>query len=99
MDEQVEEFPLEGRWLSMPPSAYFRRQCYVSFDPEEWNLAASAQWIGPDRILWASDYPHPEYRDEVLDELLESMAPLSVDDQRRILSGNERTAYRLPIGA
>ncbi len=99
MDEQIEEFPIEGRFLSMAPSAYFRRQCYVSFDPEEWNLAASAQWIGPDRILWASDYPHPEYRDEVLDELLESLAPLAADDQRRILSGNEIDAYRLPVPA
>jgi uncharacterized protein len=83
----------------MAPSEYFRRQCYVSFDPEEWNLAASAQWIGSDRILWASDYPHPEYRDEVLEELLESMAPLSPADQRRILSANEIEAYRLPVGA
>jgi uncharacterized protein len=99
MDEQIEEFPIEGRFLSMAPSAYFRRQCYVSFDPEEWNLAASAQWIGPDRILWASDYPHPEYRDEVVDELLESLAPLPRDDQRRILSANEIDAYRLPAVA
>jgi uncharacterized protein len=99
MDEQVEEFPIEGRWLSMPPSGYFRRQCYVSFDPEEWNLAASAQWIGPDRILWASDYPHPEYRDEVVEELLASLSPLSAEDQRMILSGNEIDAYGLPVGA
>ncbi|HZQ59495.1 MAG TPA: amidohydrolase family protein [Acidimicrobiales bacterium] len=99
MDEQVEEFPIEGRWLSMPPSAYFRRQCYVSFDPEEWNLAASAQWIGADRVLWASDYPHPEYRDEVVKELLESLSPLSAEDQRRILAGNEIDAYRLPVPA
>ena len=61
MDEQVKAFPLERRWLSLLPSEYFARQCYVSFEPEEWNLAAAAQWLGTDRILWASDYPHPEY--------------------------------------
>ena len=61
MDEQVKAFPLERRWLSLLPSEYFARQCYVSFEPEEWNLAAAAEWLGADRILWASDYPHPEY--------------------------------------
>jgi predicted TIM-barrel fold metal-dependent hydrolase len=96
MDEQVEEFPLEGRWLTMKPSEYFRRQCYVSFDPGEWNLAASAQWIGPDRILWASDYPHPEYREEVVEELVKALAPLPDEAQRRILADNEIEAYGLP---
>lgn len=99
MDSQLEGFPLEGRWLTMPPSAYFRRQCYVSFDPDEWNLAASAAWIGADRILWASDYPHPEYRDDVVDELVENMAAMSVGDQRLVMAGNEIAAYRLPISA
>jgi len=36
------------------PSEYFARQCYVSFEPEEWNLAAAAERLGTDRILWAS---------------------------------------------
>ncbi len=97
MDEQCEEFPLERRWLSMMPSDYFRRQCYVSFDPEEWNLAASAEWIGPERILWASDYPHPEYSEDVLEELMENLSPLSPADQRKILSENAVRAYKLPI--
>src|SRR5215510_12463995 len=38
MDEQVQAFPLERRWLSLLPSEYFARQCYVSFEPEEWNF-------------------------------------------------------------
>ena len=55
LDEQVQAFPLERRWLSLLPSEYFARQCYVSFEPEEWNLAAAAEKLGTDRILWASD--------------------------------------------
>ncbi len=97
MDEQVEEFPLDGYWLSMKPSDYFRRQCYVSFDAAEWNLAASAQWIGVDRILWASDYPHPEYRDSIVDELTQSLSPLDIDGRRRVISENAIEAYGLPI--
>jgi predicted TIM-barrel fold metal-dependent hydrolase len=97
MDEQVEAFPLERQWLKLRPSEYFRRQCYISFDADEWNLAASAERIGPDRILWASDYPHPEYRSQVVKELRERVSPLSDENQRKVVGGNAIAAYRLPL--
>ena len=97
MDEQVAAFPLEGRWLSMLPSEYFARQCYVSFEPEEWNLAAAAEKLGADRILWASDYPHPEYHPGVVDELRERIRPLTPDDQARILGANAIDCYGLSV--
>jgi predicted TIM-barrel fold metal-dependent hydrolase len=95
MDEQVKAFPLERRWLRLLPSEYFRRQCWVGFEPEEWNLAASASFLGADRILWASDYPHPEFHPEVVKELREAIAALPEDAQARILGGNAVEAYRL----
>jgi len=97
MDEQVKAFPLEKRWLSMLPSEYFQRQCYAGFEAEEWNIAACADFLGSDRILWASDYPHPEFHPGVVKELREGIATLDVDDQRRILGGNAIEAYRLPL--
>ncbi len=96
MDEQVQAFPLEKRWLSLLPSEYFARQCYVSFEPEEWNLAAAAEKLGTDRILWASDYPHPEYHPGVVDELRERIAPLADADRARVLAGNAIECYGLP---
>ena len=99
MDEQVEAFPLERRWLSLQPSEYFARQCYVSFEPEEWNLAPCAEKLGVDRILWASDYPHPEYHSGVLDDLRARLAPLAAEDQQRILGGNAVDCYRLPLSS
>jgi predicted TIM-barrel fold metal-dependent hydrolase len=98
MDEQIEAFPLEGRKLSMMPSEYFKRQCYISFDPGEWNLAASADFIGADRIIWASDYPHPEYSPDVVKKLEAALSPLSDADQAKILGQNAAEAYRLPVG-
>ena len=97
MDEQVETFWLERRWLKMLPSEYFKRQCYISFDPGEWNLAACAEFLGPDRILWASDYPHPEYRPQVVDQLRSKIAALSHQAQNLILGQNAVRAYRLPL--
>jgi predicted TIM-barrel fold metal-dependent hydrolase len=97
MDEQVQAFPLERRWLSLLPSEYFARQCYVSFEPEEWNLAAHAQRLGIDRVLWASDYPHPEYHPGVVDELRERLEPLSTDERERVLGANAVECYGLPV--
>jgi uncharacterized protein len=96
MDEQVKAFPLEKRWLSLLPSEYFRRQCWAGFEPEEWNIGACAEWLGADRILWASDYPHPEFHPEVAKELLEAIADLPDDSQRRIAGQNAIDVYKLP---
>ncbi len=97
MDEQVKAFPLEKRWLSLLPSEYFKRQCYAGFEAEEWNLAACARWLGADRVLWASDYPHPEYHPGVAKEVEEAIAELTDDEQARILGRNAVDAYRLPL--
>ena len=42
------------------PSELFARQCVISFDPDEVALAFTAEQLGADKILWASDYPHPD---------------------------------------
>jgi predicted TIM-barrel fold metal-dependent hydrolase len=98
MDEQVKAFRLDGRWLKLLPSEYFKRQCYAGFECEEWNLVASAQFLGADRILWASDYPHPEYHPGLVAQLREALAVLPHEAQRRILGQNAIDAYRLPLG-
>jgi uncharacterized protein len=97
MDEQVQAFPLEKRWLTRLPSEYFARQCYVSFEPEEWNFATAAERLGVDRILWASDYPHPEYHPGVVDELREHIAPLDDTARARVLAGNAIDCYGLDV--
>jgi predicted TIM-barrel fold metal-dependent hydrolase len=71
----------------------------VSFGADEWNLAASARWLGADRILWASHYPHPEYSDNVLETLMHALTPLDEDERRKILCHNEVDAYGLPVTA
>lgn len=41
------------------PSAIFREHVYVSPFHEE-NLRGPAELIGPERVLFGSDWPHPE---------------------------------------
>ena len=42
LDHHAHEFPWDMPGLTMKPSAYFRRQCYISFDPDESTLPLAA---------------------------------------------------------
>lgn len=46
--------------LRMRPSDYFKRQCWIAFEPVEGSLSVLAEYLGPKKILWATDYPHPD---------------------------------------
>jgi len=86
-------------WLRMKPSEYFRRQCWISFDPDESALAFTARspLVGADRIIWASDYPHPDAKvPGVVDELREATASLDAPARARILGENAAALYGLP---
>ncbi len=51
------------------PSYYFKRQCYISADPDERTIAAMMQIVGEDKFFWATDYPHPDHPGNYLEEL------------------------------
>ena len=76
LDHHARKFSWDVPWLKMLPSEYFRRQCWISFDPDESMLAftANSPLCGADRIIWASDYPHPDAKfPGVTEELTEAL--------------------------
>ncbi|HXY94314.1 MAG TPA: amidohydrolase family protein [Acidimicrobiia bacterium] len=78
------------------PSELFARQCWVSFDPDEIALPFSVGHLGADRILWASDYPHPDAKiPGVVKELRAAIQGLGARDQEQVLGGSARAFYRL----
>ena len=98
LDHHYEVFQWDVPTLKMEPSAYFRRQCWISFDPDESALAFTAHspLCGADRIIWASDYPHPDAKfPGVTDELEEAMEPLTQEERRLIASENTTALYSL----
>ena len=58
MDRHVDDKGMNDTGLKCRPSELFQRQCFISFEPTEKSLKVVADAIGPERILWASDYPH-----------------------------------------
>jgi predicted TIM-barrel fold metal-dependent hydrolase len=96
LDHQVESYGGYAPRMQLRPSEYFARQCWVSFEIDEATLPALAPFVGIDRIVWGSDYPHADSTfPGALDELRATIASLPPDAQRRILSTNAATLYDL----
>jgi uncharacterized protein len=58
MDEHYEALPSFLPALKRPPSDYFKRQCWIATEGEEFDMATVLRYLGEDRVVWASDYPH-----------------------------------------
>jgi predicted TIM-barrel fold metal-dependent hydrolase len=87
-----------SRYQETPPSEVFKRQCYISFDPDEEALAytANSKYVGADRIVWASDYPHPDAKiPGIVRELEEATATLDGKQRRLIFGENAVRLYNL----
>jgi predicted TIM-barrel fold metal-dependent hydrolase len=79
--------------LSMKPSEYFQRQCWIGIDSDEKVLASVVPMIGADKLLFASDFPHADAHIDPVTEAEESLAPLSRETKERILGGNVLDVY------
>ncbi len=84
--------------LSMKPSDYFRRQCWIACEADEPDVPRVLDVIGEDRVVFASDYPHPDHK---WPETVETMLAMPLGDaaKRKILRDNPAALYRLGRGA
>ena len=79
--------------LKEKPSVYFKRQCWISGDPDERALAHIIDYVGEDRFFWATDYPHFDHPGNYMEELQELVAPLSDTARRNILGDSAARVY------
>ena len=96
LDHHCRKFQWEVEDLSMLPSDYMKRQCWISFDPDESMLAFTARspLVGAERIIWASDYPHPDAKfPGVTEELAEALEGLTFEEQQAITSESAMALY------
>jgi len=81
--------------LKERPSHYFRRNVWISADPDEHSLPAMMQLCGDDRFFWASDFPHPDHTGNYIEELEELAEKLSPSARAKMLGQNVTQAYNL----
>ena len=78
----------------MPPSHYFRRQCFTTCEADETNLAATIAALGENKVMFASDFPHFDSSRGVVEAFWKDQ---HVPDplKRRLLSDNCIAFYGL----
>lgn len=85
-----------GIGLSLRPTEYFKRQVWATFQEDEVGLMTLSK-MGEDRVMWASDYPHPDGTwPNSQAAIAKQFSGLAEETRRRILSENARTLYGLP---
>ena len=79
------------------PSAMeiFRRQCFISGDPDETTAPHVIDHVGADCFMWATDYPHPDHPHTWVDDLSRYAEQLSPATRAKVLGENVRRIYRL----
>lgn len=77
------------------PSDYVRRQCWIAADPDERGLPAVMEYVGADRFLWATDYPHSDHGADYVHELAELLGRLAPAAAAAIAGENAARVYRL----
>ena len=96
--EMNENAPEELSQLKKPPSEYFRSNLFATFWFENnfGKLPDLVKAVGDDRILFATDFPHPTcLYPGPLESVAPKMAQLPPESRKRIMGENARTLYRL----
>jgi uncharacterized protein len=83
--------------LKEKPSYYFKRQVWISADPDERSLPAMVDLCGADRFFWASDFPHPDHIGNYIEEVEELHHKLKPGDREKVLGTNVMQAYNCAI--
>jgi predicted TIM-barrel fold metal-dependent hydrolase len=86
--------------LSLRPSEYFQRQCYIgaSFLPA--HEGSERHRIGIDKLMWGSDYPHVEGTwPNTMKSLRETFGSYPEDETRKILGSNAAEVYGFDLDA
>jgi predicted TIM-barrel fold metal-dependent hydrolase len=96
MDRHFDDKGFNDSGLKTRPSELFRRNCWISFEPVEGSIAALADYIGPHKILWATDYPHRDgFFPGAPQMMKERLKRLSPETQRQVMAGGAMQFYGL----
>lgn len=79
--------------VKMKPSEYFRRQCFVSIEPDEPYLPEIINLLGSDNLILGSDYPHIDHDAGIIKEAVQLEDRLSQQTVQKILWDNPSRFY------
>ena len=95
MDAVFETISGRGVGIAGKPSDYFRRQCFISGDPDETSAPLLIDHVGADCFMWATDYPHPDHSSAWAPALERFVSSLSASTRDKVLGENVARIYGL----
>jgi predicted TIM-barrel fold metal-dependent hydrolase len=96
MDRHFDDKGFNDSGLTTRPSELFQRNCWISFEPVEGSIKALADYIGPHKILWATDYPHPDgFFPGAPKMIMDRMEGLSAETKHQVMAGGAMGLYGL----
>jgi len=97
MLDRLDAFSESLNLAGIRPTAteYFRRQCFISGDPDETTAPYTIDHVGADCFMWATDYPHPDHPHTWVDDLTRYAEVLKAETRAKVLGGNVKRIYRL----
>src|SRR5919112_2947932 len=96
MDRHFDDQGFNDSGLKTRPSELFQRNCWISFEPVEGSLKVLADYVGPHKIMWATDYPHRDgFFPGAPDMVRERLKGTSPETQRGVLAGGAMGFYGL----
>jgi uncharacterized protein len=96
MDRHFDDQGFNDSGLKARPSEIFQRSCWISFEPVETSLRVLADFVGPNKIMWATDYPHPDgFFPGAPDMVRRTLGDVSPETRRGVLAGGALGFYGL----
>ncbi len=98
---RIEEHVELAGWLetpecTKPPVEYFKRNCWITTECDEHLVYHVIEELGDDRILFETDYPHPDSKYPRAVQTFLDQPKLSDESKRKILWDNALDFYRFP---
>jgi uncharacterized protein len=86
----------EAPELTMPPSEYFKRNCWVSVEADEEPVPHFISTFGDERLIFSTDYPHGDSKFPHAVDAFDKL-PLTDDSKARIVGANWTDLYKIPL--
>jgi predicted TIM-barrel fold metal-dependent hydrolase len=96
LDEHYEYLQPTVPLMKKPPSDYMRsEQVYYSFEPDEHTLNFVMNYVGEDRLVFASDYNHGDSKFPGTVASVSERKDLSPSQLRKLMCDNAARLYNI----
>ena len=86
----------EAPQLTMKPSEYFRRNCWISVESDEDTVPHFIDTFGHGRLVTSTDYPHGDSKFPHAIDAFDKL-PMSDEAKAAAVSSNWFDLYKIPL--